>query len=190
MGWTSKSPGNILITKEAPPGPLGQARARSHSQSNPPNSPYYSLASFCLLHYTASIEGHMNYIPLKIIRIHQPTLLKAQKFSNKTIMQNQKSHAHYIKLGTSIAESDLISSYCQWDSFSDACKMFNGTPDWDIISANKVIGQFAKNNRHKDAISLFTSLLIMHCTATPYTFRTLMHFSIALRSKQCHSCAR
>ncbi|KAI3952873.1 hypothetical protein MKW98_005100 [Papaver atlanticum] len=115
----------------------------------------------------------MNCIPLKIIQSYQPNLKQAQKLSDRIFQQTQTSHARYIKLGIPLAESDLISSYCEWDSFSDARKLFNETPDWDIVSATKVIGQFAKKDRHKDAISLFSSLLILNCTPTQYTFGTV-----------------
>ncbi|MCL7049862.1 hypothetical protein MKW94_018098 [Papaver nudicaule] len=138
----------------------------------------------------------MNNIPRKIIQTHQPnfkTTLRAQTFSYKKILQTQKSHAHYLKLGIPIAESDLVSSYCEWDSFSDARKLFDETPDWRIVSATKVIGQFAKKDRHKDAISLFSRLLLLNCTPTEYTFGTVIHSSIALRNlcigEQLHACA-
>ncbi|KAI3871167.1 hypothetical protein MKW98_015067 [Papaver atlanticum] len=105
----------------------------------------------------------MNYVPLKIIQAYQPNFKQAQKLSDKIFQQTQKSHARYINLGISQAESDLISSYCERDSFSDARKLFDETPDGDIVSATKVIGQFAK----KDLCS-------------QYTFGTVTHSSMAL----------
>ncbi|KAI3962534.1 hypothetical protein MKW92_024530 [Papaver armeniacum] len=135
----------------------------------------------------------MNCIPLKIIQSYQPNFKQAQKLSDKIFQQTLKSHARYIKLGISQVESDLISSYCERDSFSDARKLFDETPDWEIVSATKVIGQFAKKDRHKDAISLFSSLLILNCTPTQYTFGTVIHSSIALQNlcigEQFHACA-
>ncbi|KAI3962533.1 hypothetical protein MKW92_024529 [Papaver armeniacum] len=119
----------------------------------------------------------MNYVRLKIIQAYQPNFKLAQKFSDKIFQQTQKSHSRYIKLGISLAESDL----------------FDETPDWDIVSATKVIGQFVKKDRHKDAISLFSSLLIFNCTPIQYTFGTVIHSSITLQNlcigEQFHACA-
>ncbi|KAI3878132.1 hypothetical protein MKW92_032925 [Papaver armeniacum] len=119
----------------------------------------------------------MNYVRLKIIQAYQPNFKLAQKISDKIFQQTQKSHSRYIKLGISLAESDL----------------FDETPDWDIVSATKVIDQFVKKDRHKDAISLFSSLLIFNCTPTQYTFGTVIHSSITLQNlcigEQFHACA-
>ncbi|KAI3877327.1 hypothetical protein MKW92_033489 [Papaver armeniacum] len=111
----------------------------------------------------------MNYVPLKIIQSYQPNFKLAQKFSDKIFQQTQKSHSRYIKLGISLAESDLISSYCE--CYRSVCE----------------------KDRHKDAISLFSSLLIFNCTPTQYTFGTVIHSSITLQNlcigEQFHACA-
>ncbi|OVA03545.1 Pentatricopeptide repeat [Macleaya cordata] len=139
----------------------------------------------------------MKSIPLKIIQAHRPnfkSLTKIHKFSsNHHLLQTQKSHAHHLKLGISTTESDLIRSYCESKSFSDARILFDETSEWDLVSATTVIGHFARHDRHKDAISLFSRLLFLNIKPNEFTFGTVIHSSTTLRvlriGEQFHACA-
>ncbi|KAL7169968.1 hypothetical protein ACSBR2_034924 [Camellia fascicularis] len=109
------------------------------------------------------------------------------------LIETQKSHGREIKLGISAVESNIVQSYCESKAFSDAHQLFDEMSEWEVVSATTIISRFAQRHRHKEAISLFSTMLVMNIRPNEFTFGTVVHSSTALRDlnlgKQLHACA-
>ncbi|THF96739.1 hypothetical protein TEA_006130 [Camellia sinensis var. sinensis] len=104
-------------------------------------------------------------------------LLLPQPISNTqrqaSTIETQKSHGREIKLGISAVESHIVQSFCESKAFSDAHQLFDEMSDWDVVSATTIISRFAQHRRHKDAISLFSTMLVMNIRRNEFTFGCL-----------------
>ncbi|KAI9084147.1 hypothetical protein K1719_033818 [Acacia pycnantha] len=78
-------------------------------------------------------------------------------------------------------------------SFSDACHVFEKTPDLTVASATSIIGCFAKQHRHEETIQLFSRMFASNIRPNEFTFGTVLHSSTALENllvgKQLHALA-
>ncbi|XP_010260050.1 PREDICTED: pentatricopeptide repeat-containing protein At5g42450, mitochondrial-like [Nelumbo nucifera] len=106
----------------------------------------------------------------------------------------QQAHARLLKLGTSnLVESGLVATYCESKAFSYARQLFDETYQWDLISATSIIGSFARHNRHKEAIDIFSRMLVLNIRPNGFTFGTVIHSSTVTgniaTAKQLHACA-
>ncbi|KAL5986123.1 hypothetical protein ACLOJK_028113 [Asimina triloba] len=113
--------------------------------------------------------------------------------SSFSLLQTQKSHAVIIKSGIPIAESQLIQSYCQSKAFSDALRLFDETPQWDIVSGTALIGTFARSDRLENSIGIFSRLLLLGIRPNQFTLSTAIHACTSHGAhgagKQLHACA-
>ncbi|XP_058099067.1 pentatricopeptide repeat-containing protein At5g42450, mitochondrial [Magnolia sinica] len=109
------------------------------------------------------------------------------------LLETQSAHAQLLKSGIPTTESQLIESYCKSKEFSDARQLFDETPDWDLVSATAIIGVFARSDRLKDAIGLFSRMRFLGISPNQFTFSTIIHACTAQRNhnagKQLHACA-
>ncbi|KAK4419117.1 Pentatricopeptide repeat-containing protein, mitochondrial [Sesamum alatum] len=64
----------------------------------------------------------------------------------------------------------------------------------DVESATSLIGHFAKQNQHREAIVCFLRMLFLDIRPNEYTFGTVIHSSVVLEDlhlgRQIHSCAK
>ncbi|XP_008788074.3 pentatricopeptide repeat-containing protein At5g42450, mitochondrial [Phoenix dactylifera] len=108
------------------------------------------------------------------------------------LLSTQKAHAQLLKSGTPVESSHIVPSYCNCGAFPSARKLFDETSHWDLVSATAIIGAFARHNRHRDAVALFSRILSLDIRPNQFTFGTTLHSSTALRSldvgRQLHAC--
>ncbi|CAK9139801.1 unnamed protein product [Ilex paraguariensis] len=118
---------------------------------------------------------------------------KAHTLAYDNLIGTQKSHSRTLKLGISVVESNLVSCYCQSGAFSHAHQSFDEWPKWDVVSATRLIGHFARHQHHKEAIYFFSRMLHLNIRPNEFTFGTLVHSSTSLKDlnlgKQIHACA-
>ncbi|KAJ4971865.1 hypothetical protein NE237_004964 [Protea cynaroides] len=109
------------------------------------------------------------------------------------VVDAQKAHSHLLKLGFPTVGSDLVRLYCEAQSFSNARQLFEETCDWDLVSATVVIGHFARHGPLKEAIGIFSRMLVLNIRPNEFTFSILIHSSIAVKNlnmvRQLHNCA-
>ncbi|XP_043707314.1 pentatricopeptide repeat-containing protein At5g42450, mitochondrial [Telopea speciosissima] len=108
-------------------------------------------------------------------------------------VEAQKAHSHVLKLGIPAIGSDLVRSYCEAEAFSDARQVFEETCGWSLVSATTVIGHFARHGRHKEAIGIFSRMLVLNIRPNEYAFAILIHSSVVVKNlhfgTQLHACA-
>lgn len=79
------------------------------------------------------------------------------------------------------------------NAFLAACKLFDEMFDLDVISATSIIGRFARENCHGEAIYLFSRMFVSDIRPNEFTFSTVIHSSTNARDfhigKQIHVCA-
>ncbi|XP_072954827.1 pentatricopeptide repeat-containing protein At5g42450, mitochondrial [Typha angustifolia] len=135
------------------------------------------------LRVTSSVPNHM-----------RPSLSKSQleKFlpcSYLHLINTQKSHAQLLKSGNDL---QLVQSYCDCGAFALARQLFDEIPNWDVVSATAVIGIFSRHNRHYDAISLLSRMLLVDVRPNEFTFGTTLRSATALHDldigRQLHAC--
>lgn len=109
------------------------------------------------------------------------------------LLLTQKAHAKLLRSGIPIQESNLVNEYCNCYSFQYARKLFEETPNWDVVSATAVIGAFARRGLHQDAVSILPRLLYLSIRPNEFTFGATLHSSIALADlnvgRQLHAVA-
>lgn len=64
---------------------------------------------------------------------------------------------------------------------SDAHQLLDALPKRDVKSATALIGQFAKQNQHREAIVCFLRMLLLDIKPNEYTFGTVIHSSVVLK---------
>ncbi|KAI4347582.1 hypothetical protein L6164_008383 [Bauhinia variegata] len=113
-------------------------------------------------------------------------------FSSVTDTQGN-GNAHVLKHGTSAVQTDISSFNPDSAPFLDACHMFEKMSDLSVVSATSIIGWFAKQQRHEEAIYLFSRMLASNVRPNEFTFGTVLHSSTTLGNlevaKQLHGCA-
>nr|DAD29849.1 TPA_asm: hypothetical protein HUJ06_031317 [Nelumbo nucifera] len=86
-----------------------------------------------------------------------------------------------------------LATYCESKAFSYARQLFGETYHWDLISATSIIGLFARHNRHKEAIDIFSRMLVLDTRSNGFTFGPVIHSYTATgnitTAKQLHACA-
>ncbi|KAI5325561.1 hypothetical protein L3X38_034635 [Prunus dulcis] len=121
---------------------------------------------------------------MKTILCRPPLFLFLQRKAHTSavalLTETQKAHAHALQLGTS-------------DAFFHARQLFEETPDLSVVSATSIIGSFARQHHHEEAIYLFSRMLLSNIRPNEFTFGTVIHSSTALGDlnigKQLHACA-
>ncbi|KAI3791684.1 hypothetical protein L2E82_05545 [Cichorium intybus] len=77
--------------------------------------------------------------------------------------------------------------------FSDACKLFDELPQWDVVSVTTLISRLTQQNRHAEAFYIFSKMLEIEITPNEYTLAALVHTSKARKNlnlgKQLHAYA-
>ncbi|KAL7136510.1 hypothetical protein ABFS83_10G036100 [Erythranthe nasuta] len=77
---------------------------------------------------------------------------------------------------------------------SDAHQLFDEMPERNVKSATALIGHFAKQNRHREAISCFLKMRLSDIKPNEYTFGTVIRSSVLLKDlhlgRQIHSYAK
>ena len=125
--------------------------------------------------------------------ISRPTWRKTQSLACSHLVDTQKAQAHAHKLGTSAAQPDIIVSHSESTSFSDALQLFDKASDLTVVSATAIIGRFAQQHRHEEAMCLFSRMLASNIRPNESTFGTVTHSSTLLGDlyigKQIHACA-
>lgn len=137
----------------------------------------------------------MKSILLRFLRSNH--LLKLNRSTHtlacSDLFETQKTHGRVLKLGISDVKSDIVISYYDSKAFTDACQLFDEVSDWDVVSATAIIGRFARLRRHKDAVYLFSSMLVGNIRPNEFTLGTLIHSSTARgdlnTGKQLHAFA-
>lgn len=116
----------------------------------------------------------------------KPLLSKLHLFAT------QAAHAHELKSGSLIHQSQLVHAYCSHGAFSYARQLFDEMSHWDIVSGTSIISSFVRHKRYGDAISLFSRLLLLGIRPNEFTFGTALHASTVLGDlnvgKQLHAC--
>ncbi|XP_059646990.1 pentatricopeptide repeat-containing protein At5g42450, mitochondrial [Cornus florida] len=138
-------------------------------------------------------EPHMKSRMCKLF-LSQPNLnppRRAHTLAYSHFFETQKAHGSAMKLGLSL--SNIANSYCEAKAFSDARQLFDEVSDWDVVTATTVIGCFARHHNHKDAIYIFSRMLMLNIRPNEFTFGTTIHLSTAAKDlnlgKQLHACA-
>ncbi|XP_042512317.1 pentatricopeptide repeat-containing protein At5g42450, mitochondrial [Macadamia integrifolia] len=118
---------------------------------------------------------------------------RAHTLASGHFIEAQKAHAHLVKLGIPAVESDLVTSYCEAEAFSNARQVFEETSAWNLVSVTAIIGHFARHGRQKEAIGIFSRMLILNIRPNEYAFAILIHSSVAVKNlhtgRQLHACA-
>lgn len=129
------------------------------------------------------------------ISLSQPMRVKfhifAWSYLTKTL--NANCHGSDFNQGISPVKEDAFLFGQNPISFSDACHVFEKTSDLTVVSATSIIGCFSKQDRHEEAIHLFSRMLASNTRPNEFTFGTVIHSSTALENrlvgKQLHGLA-
>ncbi|KAB2630721.1 pentatricopeptide repeat-containing protein [Pyrus ussuriensis x Pyrus communis] len=118
----------------------------------------------------------------------------AMQFQVATGKRRRKSHSSACSLLTETQKAHTHSLQARnSDAFWHARQLFDETPDLSVVSATTIIGQFARQHRHEEAIYLFCRMLVLNIRPNEFTFGTVIHSSTALGDlsigKQLHACA-
>ncbi|XP_054786569.1 pentatricopeptide repeat-containing protein At5g42450, mitochondrial isoform X2 [Prosopis cineraria] len=129
------------------------------------------------------------------ISLSQPMRVKfhilACSYLTETL--NANCHGSDFNQGISPVKEDAFLFGQNPISFSDACHVFEKTSDLTVVSATSIIGCFSKQDRHEEAIHLFSRMLASNTRPNEFTFGTVIHSSTALENrlvgKQLHGLA-
>ncbi|KAL6966128.1 hypothetical protein U1Q18_042587 [Sarracenia purpurea var. burkii] len=109
------------------------------------------------------------------------------------LTETQKAHGRILKLGISAAELSVVGCNCESKAFWDAYQVFDEVSKWDVVSASAMISRFARCQRHKETVYLFSRMLMLNIRPNEFTFGTVINSSISLSDlnsgKQLHGCA-
>ncbi|KAI3706611.1 hypothetical protein L6452_24479 [Arctium lappa] len=87
--------------------------------------------------------------------------------------------------------SGVAASSKSW--LSDACKLFDELPQWDVVSVTTLISRLARQNRHEETFYVFSKMLELDIKPNEYTLAALIHGSTSLKAlnlgKQLHANA-
>ncbi|KAF5464735.1 hypothetical protein F2P56_014789 [Juglans regia] len=125
--------------------------------------------------------------------VSQPIWRISLRLASSHVVEIQKHHAHTRKLGTSGVQPAHTVAIPESISFPVALQLFDEMSDLGVISATHIIGHFARQHRHEEAIYLFSKMLVSNITPNEFTFGTVTHSSTLLGNlnigKQVHACA-
>ncbi|KAB1224003.1 hypothetical protein CJ030_MR2G007949 [Morella rubra] len=127
------------------------------------------------------------------LSISQLIWRRTQSLVCSRLVEIQKGDEHAHKLGKSAVRPDIMISDSGPTSFSVALQLFDEASDLNVVSATTIIGRFAQQQRHEEAIYLFSKMLLSNVRPNEFTFSTVTHSSTALGNlyagKQIHACA-
>nr|XP_043613590.1 pentatricopeptide repeat-containing protein At5g42450, mitochondrial [Erigeron canadensis] len=107
-----------------------------------------------------------------------------QRVANTNLIYTRKCDQNAIKSG-------VTASPRSW--FSDAHKLFDGLPQWDVVSLTTLISRLAQQNRCNEAFYVLYRMLELEIRPNEYTLAALVHASTALKDlklgKQLHAYA-
>ncbi|XP_004305224.1 PREDICTED: pentatricopeptide repeat-containing protein At5g42450, mitochondrial-like [Fragaria vesca subsp. vesca] len=91
------------------------------------------------------------------------------------------------------ANAYLVRHAATSDAFLNAQQVFDETPDLNVVSATTIIGSFARQHHHEEAVHLFSRMLVLNIRPNEYTFGTVIPSSTVLGDlsigKQLHAFA-
>lgn len=125
--------------------------------------------------------------------VSQPIWIKFHTFALSYLIETHKtiSHARDFKQEISSVQANIHPSDPNSFSFSDAYHMFDKMSDLTVVSATSIIGFFAEQHRHEEAIHLFSRMVASKTRPNEFTFGTILHSSTALENvhvgKQLHA---
>ncbi|KAF3773279.1 Pentatricopeptide repeat-containing protein [Nymphaea thermarum] len=115
----------------------------------------------------------------------------------KPLHHTQKLHARLLKSGLLLMHdpvaSSLVRLYCESARFDNANKLLEEMPEWDLVSCTSLIGVFSKFDRGKDALHLFSRMLVRDVRPNQFTFGSVLHLCGNLQildvGKQLHAAS-
>ncbi|KAM7264921.1 hypothetical protein ACFE04_002604 [Oxalis oulophora] len=125
---------------------------------------------------------HTHYTSL----IHSVSIVKKAHTltNNPTIASLRSGHVHHQSEDIGLNSNPL---------YIKARKLFDEIPDLDVRSATTIIGKFAREHQHGQALYLFLRMLVLNIRPSEYSFGTVIHSSTALKDyflgKQLHGFA-
>ncbi|XP_028773142.1 pentatricopeptide repeat-containing protein At5g42450, mitochondrial [Neltuma alba] len=125
----------------------------------------------------------------------QPMWIKYHIFACSYLIETPKANCHAPDLNQGIpsVQEDIFSCDPNSISFFDACHVFEKTSNLNVVSATSIIGCFAKQHRHEEAVQLFSRMFASNIRPNEFTFGTILHSSTALGNlpvgKQLHALA-
>lgn len=128
----------------------------------------------------------------KICRsINSPTMSKLSK--RVTFVTRSLCNACLFQTENSAPQSNFTRGVSESDRFSDVRHLFDEVPDLNAVSATKIIGRVARQNKHEEAIYLFSRMLLLNIRPSEFTFGTVIHSTTAIKDlhlgKQIHAFA-
>ncbi|CAA2984885.1 pentatricopeptide repeat-containing At5g42450, mitochondrial [Olea europaea subsp. europaea] len=105
------------------------------------------------------------------------------------------NHSHVIqRIHIHVREPGPCKSAFESNAFSDAPQLLDEMSRRDVVSLTALIGNFARQNQHKEAITLFSTMLHLNIRPNEYTFGTVTRSSVLLKDlylgQQVHSFAK
>lgn len=108
------------------------------------------------------------------------------------LIQTRKAHFHALKPEPPFPP-DTSPACGKSSALLNAHDLFDETSELDVVSATTIIGRFAGQKRYKEAVLIFSRLLVLNIRPTEFTFGTVIHMSTELGSlnlgRQFHACA-
>ncbi|CAI9760732.1 unnamed protein product [Fraxinus pennsylvanica] len=91
-------------------------------------------------------------------------------------------------------EPQPCKSDCESNAFSNALQLLDEMSRRDVVSLTALIGNFARQNQHKEAITWFSTMLHLNIRPNEYTFGTVTRSCVLLKDlhlgQQFHAFAK
>jgi pentatricopeptide repeat protein len=93
------------------------------------------------------------------------------------LQSGKQIFALIIKIGFGLNVSvgnALVTLHAKCGSIEDACKVFDGMPDRNIVSWTAMLSGYAQNGLEEEAVSLFSEMLLASVKPNHFTFATVL----------------